>query len=179
MWEAAIEARGDTGALLLIHTERGACVEQLLAWLLARGVPAERVYLCHVDKRPDHALHAELAASGALLGFDTLVRPRYRPEATSWPLLERLVADGYVGSVALGLDLAEARMWRGPSTRAGPSALVGHVERGLQRRGFAARDVDALLGGNLLTRAALADCPLDTSRLGPTDTPALPGAPPR
>src|SRR5690606_15356472 len=74
-WEAVIEAQRVTGACLLVHTERGAGVVELLVWLDDRGVPPTSVYLCHVDKRPDLELHAELAEAGALLGYDTFLRP--------------------------------------------------------------------------------------------------------
>src|SRR5690606_35053120 len=69
-WEAAVEAQRRTGACLLVHTERGAGAVELVAWLADRGVPQGRVYLCHVDKRPDLGLHAELAGAGVLLGYD-------------------------------------------------------------------------------------------------------------
>ena len=150
MWEAALAARERSDALLLIHTERGAQVEALLAELLGRGVPAAKVYLCHVDKRPDHALHRELASAGALLGYDTFVRPRYQPESTSWPLLQQMVEAGHAASVALGLDLAESAMWEDAG---GPAALVRHLERELTARGFSAATTEALLGENLLRRA--------------------------
>ena len=156
MWEAVVEARAASDALLLIHTERGAAAEVVLADLLERGVPASKVYLCHVDKRPDLALHRELASAGALLGFDTLVRPRYRPEETTWPLLAQLLAEGHGSAIALGLDLAEAAMWRGDGPMAGPVALVHHVEHQLVERGYASVTVDDLLGQNLLRRATSA-----------------------
>ncbi len=169
MWEAVVEARVRSDALLLVHTERGAGVETLLVELLERGVPASKLYLCHVDKRPDLDLHRELARAGALLGFDTLVRPRYRPDETTWPLLARLVEDGHGDAVALGLDLAEAAMWHGDGPSIGPVALVEHVAHELVRRGYAHDVVDALLGQNLLRRAAT-PAAADASR-SPTGTP--------
>ena len=154
MWEAVAAARAMTDALLLVHTERGAGVEDLLSDVLDLGVPAAKLYLCHVDKRPDRGLLRDLALAGVLLGFDTLVRPKYQPEATTWPLLQQLVQeDGLSDAIALSLDLAEAAMWRG-GTINGPAALVRHVEAELGRRGFAASAIDALLGENLLRRAA-------------------------
>ena len=170
MWDAVVEARGRTDALLLVHTERGASVEALLDDLLDRNVPARKVYLCHVDKRPDLDLHLELARAGVLLGFDTLVRPRYRPEETTWPLLARLVEEGHGTAIALGLDLAEAAMWHGHGPTSGPAALVHHVERELVDRGYEVALIDALLGQNLLRRAT------DASS-GAATTPATPTSP--
>jgi len=152
-WEAAVEAQRRTGATLLVHTERGAGASELFEWLLARGVPPERVYLCHMDKRPDVALHAELAGTGALLGYDTFLRPQYQPERNVWPLLLALVERGLWRSVAVCLDLAAPESWRAPNT--GPAGFVSVVA---MRLAAAVRDqtlVSALLGGNVVRALAL------------------------
>jgi 5-phospho-D-xylono-1,4-lactonase len=146
-WEAAVAARERTDALLLVHTERGAGVEGLIAWLADRGVPLGRVYLCHVDKRPDAGLHRELARAGVLLGYDTFLRPAYGPDTGVWPLLRGLLADGLGHAVVIGLDLAVAAMWRGG---AGPVALVDDVEARLRAEGVTEAECDALLGGTVL-----------------------------
>jgi 5-phospho-D-xylono-1,4-lactonase len=168
-WDAALAARHATGALLLMHTERGAGVEELLAWLLARGAPADRLYLCHVDKRPDVGLHLELARAGVLLGYDTFLRPAYDPDRTTWPLVRALLEANLAHALALGLDLAPAAMWPaegraalaatagvGPAGATGPAALATLVEPRLRALGAGRDAVDALLGGNLLARAARA-----------------------
>ena len=64
--------------------------------------------LCHIDKRPDVGLHRDLAAAGVLLEYDTFFRPKYDPERNVWPLVERMLADGYAASIAIGTDLADA-----------------------------------------------------------------------
>jgi len=159
-WAAALAARTEADALLLVHTERGAGAEVLLAWLSDRGVPAERVFLCHVDKRPDPGLHVELATAGALLGYDTFLRPAYDPERTTWPLVRRMLEAGLAHALAFGLDLASPAMWPSdeptpdPPTALGPAGLLTAVAPRLQQLGATPADLDALLGGNLLSRAA-------------------------
>lgn len=159
-WTAALAARAATDALLLIHTERGSDAEGLLAWLEARGVPPDRVYLCHVDKRPDAGLHAELAGAGALLGYDTFLRPSYDPDRNAWPLLRTMLESGLGRHVALGLDLASPAMWPtpagsdDPARPSGPAALLTAVAPRVRALGASERDMDDLLGDNLLRRAA-------------------------
>jgi 5-phospho-D-xylono-1,4-lactonase len=159
-WEAVAEAQRRTGALLLVHTEAGRGVEELVAWLDERGVPPSRLFLCHVDKRPDLALHRELAGSGVLLGFDTFLRPKYDPERRVWPLLHALLADDLGAHLALGLDLAPAAMWSRAThpgaAGAGPAALLDVVVARLQRDGVDPETVDALVGGNVLQRLSRA-----------------------
>lgn len=151
-WEAAVEAQRRTGACLLIHTERGAGAAELLAWLTDRGVAPGRVYLCHMDKRPDVALHAELAQAGAMLGYDTFPREKYEPDRNAWPLLWRMVERGFGASVALGLDLAGSEFWQGPS--GGPAAFVTVVAARVARDCPDASVRAGLLGANVLGRLA-------------------------
>jgi predicted metal-dependent phosphotriesterase family hydrolase len=164
-WEAALAARADTDALLLIHTERGAGAAELVDWLVDRGAPAERLFLCHVDKRADPVLHAELASTGALLGYDTFLRPAYDPERTTWPLVRRMLDAGLAHALAFGLDLAAPAMWPSalpaadPPDALGPTGLVTAVAARLQALGATSADVDALLGGNLVRRAARVPTP--------------------
>ncbi len=157
-WEAAIEACKQTDALLVVHTEAGAGVEALVAWLQERAVPPERLYLLDVDQRADEGLHAELAAAGTLLGFASSLRTGANDDFTPFALLAQLLEHGLAGSVALGLDLHSPAQWRRSDdtapAAAGPAALVTVVEQRLRDLGTTEDDIDALLGGTLLERAA-------------------------
>jgi 5-phospho-D-xylono-1,4-lactonase len=169
-WEAVAEAHVRTGACVLVHTERGAGAIDLVGWLEDRGVAPSRIYLCHVDKLPDLGLHRELAEGGVLLGYDTFVRPAYAPDERVWPLLRAMVAAGLARSVAIGLDLAVAAMWRaadaetdtgapgdGPpagGAGVGPVALLDTIHPRLADAFADEAVVSALLGGNVLTRLA-------------------------
>ena len=86
LMEAAARAARQTGALILFHTERGATSKPFCRSSRDRGVPPTRLYICHVDKRPDEGFHHELAQAGALLGYDTFARPKYDPDRNVWPL---------------------------------------------------------------------------------------------
>jgi predicted metal-dependent phosphotriesterase family hydrolase len=152
LMEAAAEAARQTGALLLFHTERGANVEALPAFFAERGIPANRLYLCHVDKRPDIALHRELAQAGVLLGYDTFVRPQYDPEQGAWPLLKTLVADGLSGHIAISLDLAMASLWRHYGGQVGLVFLPQQIIARLQAEGFSTTIIHQLTAQNIASR---------------------------
>ena len=175
-WAAALAARAEADALLLVHTERGAGAAELLEWLIDRGVPADRVFLCHVDKRPDAGLHTELASAGALLGYDTFLRPAYDPERTTWPLVRCVLDADLAHALAFCLDLASPAMWpqanraTDPATALGPQGLLTAVAPRLQALGATAAEIDALLGGNLLRRAARTDAPAAVTRRGHATT---------
>ena len=146
---AAAEAARHTGAAILCHTERGKNVEALPSFFGDRGVVADRLYICHVDKRPDVGLHRELAEAGALLGYDTFVRPLYDPEQGAWPLLKKMVADGLAEHIAVGLDLAEGAMWRHYGGQPGMLALPEQVVPRLREEGISESVIAQLTGQNI------------------------------
>jgi phosphotriesterase-related protein len=160
-WDAALEACHRSGALLLVRMERDADLGGLMAYLTRRGVPGERTYVCRMDAEPDDGLHRELASTGALLGY----RARGTGDDGAAPgalaALERRLEDGHAGAVAIGLELAEPGAWGGdpPGGGAGPAALVATVERRLRDLGASDHDLDAMLGKNLLARAARSEGP--------------------
>jgi phosphotriesterase-related protein len=92
LMEAAAMAACQTGAPILFHTEQGENVEALLPFFADRGVAPDRLYMCHMDKRPDTGLHRELAQAGVLLGYDTFGRPKYNPDRGAWQLIHDLIA---------------------------------------------------------------------------------------
>ena len=149
LMEAAADAAHATGAVILFHTEQGRNVEALLPFFSDHHVPPSQLYLCHVDKRPDFGLHAELAQAGVLLGYDTLVRPKYNPDATTWPLLRQMAAAGHARQVAIGQDLAFPTMWQAYGGEPGLLTLLQTIRPRLAREGFLADDIANLTGANV------------------------------
>jgi phosphotriesterase-related protein len=148
----ACEASARTRAALVVHTERGAGVEQLADLLAEHGVRPHRVVLCHVDKRSERGLHEELAEAGFLLEYDTFLREQYAPGRNVWPLLEHLLGSGHGSSVACGLDLADASLWRFGGAPVGMVGLLTVVKPRLAALGASATEVDLLLRGNIAAR---------------------------
>ena len=154
--EGAITAALETGAALLVHSEKGQAVEDFLALAQRSGLDPRRIILCHVDKRADFGLHRELAQAGVLLEYDTFYRPQYQPESNVWPLIERMVAAGLEGSVALATDMAEERLWRfsGEVNAPGLTGFVEVIGARLMRDGFSAAVIAKLTGENIAERLA-------------------------
>lgn len=149
LMEAAAEAARQTGAGILFHTEGGNNVEVLPLFFEDRGVPMSRLYFCHVDRRPDLGLHKELAQAGALLGYDTFVRPAQKPEERVWPLLLAMVNAGLADHVAIGLDMARRSMWRHYGGGPGLVALPDEILSRLHHASFSETVVAKLIGQNV------------------------------
>lgn len=149
LMDAVAEVARQTGALVLFHTEAGRNVEALLPFFDERGVPPTRLYLCHIDKRPDLGLHRELAQAGALLGYDTFARPKYHPDQGVWKLLPVLVADGLGERISICLDLAFPEQWRQYGGQPGLLFLPTEVLPRLRAEGFDEATIARLTGGNI------------------------------
>lgn len=149
LMEAAAEVARLTGVAILFHTEQGKNVEALLPFFAERDVPPNRLYMCHVDKRPDAGLHRELAQAGVLLGYDTFLRRQYLPEQHLWPLLKEMVQDGYGQHIALGLDAAYPNMWAHMGGEWGLLALPQLILPRLSQEGIDEATIAGLTGQNV------------------------------
>ncbi|SDK79431.1 aryldialkylphosphatase [Cryobacterium sp. Sr8] len=104
--EAVALAHAATGAPVMVHLEFCTAAHEVLDLLDAAGVPAHRVLLAHADRDPNPALHLDLAARGAWLGYDGMARPRTRSDAELLDLTEAVVSGGGADHILLGGDVA-------------------------------------------------------------------------
>jgi 5-phospho-D-xylono-1,4-lactonase len=145
---AAVQA---TGCAVEVHTEQGKAAERILPLLEQNGIPANRIVLCHMDKRKDIVLHRDLMAAGALLEYDTFTRTEKYPDP--YPFLKQVIEQGLWRGVALATDMARTEQWAKyggavfsrildvPEFESIEGALSGEVRAGL-------------LGGNIVRRLA-------------------------
>ena len=156
LFTAVAAASRISGLAIEMHTEKGAAVEDFLAFFLKEGVAAERLIFCHVDKRPDFGLHKELAQAGVMLEYDTFVRPKYNPQQHAWPLLEKMIAANLGAQVALATDMALTSMWAYSGGGPGPAAFVTQVKSNLENLELEPELVQQLVGGNIAARLSAA-----------------------
>lgn len=149
--EAVGTAVSATGCGVEVHTEQGKAAEHILPLLESHSVPADRVVLCHMDKRKDLGLHRDLIAAGALLEYDTFTRTGKYPEP--YPFLAQVIKAGLSHGVALATDMARTDQWTEHGGAAFPRLLdapelasLGEALSGEIRTG--------LLGGNIVRRLA-------------------------
>lgn len=152
--EGAAQAAYATGAVIEIHTEKGAAAEEIFEFLTCRGVAPRQVVLCHIDKRPDFAMHRDLVQAGALLEYDTFYRPRYEPERNLWPLLETMASAGLDHGIALATDMAEAALWTHLGGGPGLTGFVEQIGGRLRSLGLSQEAIARMLGGNITNRLA-------------------------
>jgi len=165
--EAAAIGSRRVGVPILVHAEVGTCGHEIVDLLEAAGVGPDRIILAHLDRNPDLELHAEIAARGVSLEYDTIGRIKYRPDSVLLDLIEGMVGAGHLERLMLGLDLGRRDYFRshdgGPGLR---SLMASFVPRLRRRIGEAA--VETILVANPARAFAVA------TAHGPTDGPGLP-----
>jgi phosphotriesterase-related protein len=136
-----------TGAAILVHCEIGTAAHEIIDRLSARGVSTDRIALAHMDRNPDPELHAEIAARGVTLEYDTAGRTKYHPDTVVLDLVEAMLAAGHGDRLMLGGDLGRRDYFRAHGGGPGLAYLFATFVPRLRRRiGDAA--TDAILAAN-------------------------------
>ena len=130
---AAIGTR-ETGAPILVHTEIGTCGHAIIDLLTREGVNPGRIILAHLDRNLDFELHAEIAARGVTLEYDTPGRIKYRPDSQLIDLVEAMVRAGHDSALMLGLDLGQRDYFRSYGGGPGLAYLMDSFVPRLRRR---------------------------------------------
>ena len=91
------------------------------------GATTDRIALAHLDRNPDWELHAEIAARGVTLEYDTIGRTKYHPDSVVLDLIERVAAAGHLDRIVLGLDLGARSYLRAYDGGPGPAVPHGDV----------------------------------------------------
>ena len=152
--EGAAMAAQKTGALIEIHTEKGALAEKACLYFTDAGLSPGQVVLCHMDKRPDSGLQKELARLGVLLEYDTFYRPKYEPQKYLWPLIDFMVSNNLSSNIALATDMAESHLYYHIGDGPGLFSLPGEIKNQLEVRGISDSDIQKMIGGNIALRLA-------------------------
>lgn len=106
--EGIAASHAATGAPVMVHTESCSAALEVVGLLESIGVHPARVVVAHADRTPDPHLHAEIAATGASLGYDGAGRLRLWPDSVLVDSLAELVERGHADRVLLGADVARA-----------------------------------------------------------------------
>jgi phosphotriesterase-related protein len=133
--EAIAGASAATGAAILVHSEIGTAAHEIVDLLESAGAHASRIALAHLDRNPDWELHAEIAARGVTLEYDTIGRAKYHPDSTVLDLIAAVAAAGHLDRIILGLDLGTRDYLRayegGPGLRYLMTAFAPRLRRRL------------------------------------------------
>ena len=153
--EAAAEAALRTGVAILCHTEVGTAGDDIIDICESVGLAANRLILAHPDRNPDPEVHADLAARGVYLEYDTAGRVKYRPDSELLRLVSEVLGAGFGDRILLGLDLGRRDYFRAYDGGPGMRYLLGTFVPRLERR-IGAEAVRRILVDNPARAFALA-----------------------
>lgn len=134
---SAAAAASQTGAPVLIHTEKDTDVFQMLKLFESYGVPAHRLLICHLDRMlPDPELHKEVMAAGCYLCYDSVNRLKYVSHAQELALIGKMCETGFADRLVLSLDTTAQRLRSYGATDMGLDYLLKDYKNMLKSAGI-------------------------------------------
>ncbi len=111
LFEAVACAAGQTGAPVMIHTEKENDILDMIRWFQDRGISPERLLICHLDRTHyDMEYHKEVLSTGCFLCYDSIHRLKYVSEQEEMELLCSMKKSGLTGRIVLSLDTTNQRL---------------------------------------------------------------------
>ena len=105
VFDASVIAAKETGLPIYTHTTLGTYAPEQAAYFKATGLPMDRIVLGHLDLSGDLDYIRRVLDSGISIGFDTVGKNNYFPDAKRVEFLLALEAEGRLDQVVLSEDL--------------------------------------------------------------------------
>lgn len=127
---------------ILVHTDMGTALDELLDEFEAAKIPLNCVMLCHTDRNPDYYVHRRVAERGAYLQYDTPSRIKYQPESLVIELMRDLFNAGLGDQILLGGDMARRSYWKAYGGGPGFDYLLAKFTPRLRDEGFTEAELE-------------------------------------
>ena len=105
VFDASVIAAKETGLPIYTHTTLGTYAPEQAAYFKATGLPMDRIVLGHLDLSGDLDYIRRVLDTGISIGFDTVGKNNYFPDAKRVEFLLALEAEGRLDQIVLSEDL--------------------------------------------------------------------------
>lgn len=105
VFDASVIAAKETGMPIYTHTTLGTYAPEQAAYFKASGLPLDRIVLGHIDLSGDLDYIRRVLDYGVTIGFDTVGKNNYFPDAKRVEFLLALEAEGRMDQIVLSEDL--------------------------------------------------------------------------
>ena len=105
VFDASVIAAKETGLPIYTHTTLGTYAPEQAAYFKATGLPMDRIVLGHLDLSGDLDYIRRVLDYGVSIGFDTVGKNNYFPDAKRVEFLLALEAEGRLDQIVLSEDL--------------------------------------------------------------------------
>ena len=133
---------------ILVHTDMGTAMDELVDCIEQAGIPAHCIMLCHSDRNPDLYVHRRIAQRGVYLQYDTPSRVKYQPEHLVIGLMRDLFDAGFGDRILLGGDMARRSYWRAYGGGPGFDYLLTRFTPRLKDEGFTDAELETVWHAN-------------------------------
>ena len=158
LFEAVADAAAQTGAPVMVHTEKQNDLLGLLAFLAQHHVPAERVLICHLDRtNTDPEYHKTLLRTGCYFCYDSVHRYKYVSDEQELALLKEVCEAGYAGQIVLSLDTTNQRLRAYNAPDMGLDYILTDFIPMLRAAGFTESQISAMCESNAVEILQLQD----------------------
>jgi phosphotriesterase-related protein len=112
-FSAAIEAAKETGAAVMVHTDRGSSPLAMAEFFHKNSVNMGKLVFCHMDRtEQDIRVHKEICEYGSYIEYDTISRTKYHSDSREIEIVSEMAGAGYEKQILLGLDTTRERLAR-------------------------------------------------------------------
>ena len=105
VFDASVIAARETGLPIYTHSTLGTYAPEQAAYFKATGLPMDRIVLGHLDLSGDLDYIRRVLDYGVSIGFDTVGKNNYFPDAKRVEFLLALEAEGRLDQIVLSEDL--------------------------------------------------------------------------
>ena len=105
VFDASVIAARETGLPIYTHTTLGTYAPEQAEYFKATGLPMDRIVLGHLDLSGDLDYIRRVLDTGISIGFDTVGKNNYFPDAKRAEFLLALEAEGRLDQIVLSEDL--------------------------------------------------------------------------
>ena len=105
VFDASVIAAKETGLPIYTHTTLGTYAPEQAAYFKSTGLPMDRIVLGHLDLSGDLDYIRRVLDTGISIGFDTVGKNNYFPDAKRVEFLLALEAEGRLDQIVLSEDL--------------------------------------------------------------------------
>jgi len=106
MLTAAAIVQRDLGVPITTHTTKGTIPLEQIRIFEEAGADLSKVCIGHQDLKLDYDQHLDVVKAGCFIGYDSISKEHYGPDATRVEYIKRLVEAGYGDRVLLAGDIA-------------------------------------------------------------------------
>lgn len=106
-----------TGAVVTTHTTLGTMALEQAGFLKDAGVKPEKIIIGHLDLSQDQEYILSVLKEGVNIGFDTVGKNGYCPDAFRAETLKQIAKAGLLSQVVLSMDItrkSHLKKWGGP-----------------------------------------------------------------